>query len=94
MIRSPAHSTLEASSGAGNPPTDMSAPMFSLFAAEERNAKRDRWSDPLKVLDQAIDFGERARAVDAKLVVGDWSSQDFVDTQISIAVSLPRTAQD
>lgn len=45
--------------------------MISLFAAEERTAKRDRLGDPLKVLDQAIDFGALARAVDAKLEIGD-----------------------
>lgn len=45
--------------------------MISLFAAEERSAKRDRLGDPLKVLDQAIDFAALAKAVDAKLVIGD-----------------------
>lgn len=45
--------------------------MISLFAAEERTAKRDRLGDPLKVLDQAIDFAALARAVDAKLEIGD-----------------------
>lgn len=45
--------------------------MISLFAAEERTAKRDRLGDPLKVLDQAIDFAALARAVDARLVIGD-----------------------
>lgn len=45
--------------------------MISLFAAEERNAKRERLGDPLQVLDRAIDFAALARAVDAKLVIGD-----------------------
>lgn len=45
--------------------------MISLFAAEERNAKRGRLGDPLQVLDRAIDFAALARAVDAKLVIGD-----------------------
>ena len=45
--------------------------MISLFAAEERNAKRERLGDPLQVLDRAIDFAALARAVDAKLEIGD-----------------------
>lgn len=45
--------------------------MISLFAPEERAAKRDRLGDPLQVLDRAIDFGALARAVDAKLTLGD-----------------------
>lgn len=45
--------------------------MISLFAGEERNAKRDRLGDPLQVLDRHIDFAALARAVDAKLVIGD-----------------------
>lgn len=44
--------------------------MISLFAAEERHAKRDRLGDPLQVLDQAIDFAALAKAVDAKLKLG------------------------
>ena len=46
-------------------------PMISLFAAEERVAKRERLSDPLQVLDRAIDFAALARAVDAKREIGD-----------------------
>jgi len=45
--------------------------MISLFAAEERAAKRERLGDPLQVLDRAIDFAALARAVDAKLEIGD-----------------------
>ena len=45
--------------------------MISLFAAEERVAKRERLSDPLQVLDRAIDFAALARAVDAKREIGD-----------------------
>lgn len=45
--------------------------MISLFASEERHAKRDRLGDPLHVLDRAIDFAALAAAVDAKLVIGD-----------------------
>jgi IS5 family transposase len=45
--------------------------MISLFAPEERTAKRDRLGDPLQVLDRAIDFAALARAVDGKLKMGD-----------------------
>lgn len=45
--------------------------MISLFAGEERSAKRDRLGDPLQVLDRQIDFAALANAVDAKLVIGD-----------------------
>lgn len=45
--------------------------MISLFAGEERKAKRERLGDPLQVLDQHIDFAALAKAVDAKLVIGD-----------------------
>ena len=45
--------------------------MTSLFANEERTAKRERLGDPLQRLDQAIDFAALAAAVDAKLVIGD-----------------------
>ena len=45
--------------------------MISLFAGEERSAKRDRLGDPLQVLDRHIDFAALAKAVDAKLVIGD-----------------------
>ncbi|WP_329740729.1 transposase [Dyella sp. A6] len=45
--------------------------MISLFAAEERAAKREQLGDPLQVLDRAIDFAALARAVDAKLEIGD-----------------------
>ncbi|MGH8113007.1 MAG: transposase [Rhodanobacteraceae bacterium] len=45
--------------------------MISLFAAEERAAKRDRLGDPLKLLDQAIGFAALAKVVDAKWVLGD-----------------------
>lgn len=41
--------------------------MISLFAGEERSAKRDRLGDPLQVLDRHIDFAALAKAVDAKL---------------------------
>lgn len=45
--------------------------MISLFATEERAAKRERLGDPLQVLDRAIDFTALARAVDAKRKIGD-----------------------
>jgi IS5 family transposase len=45
--------------------------MISLFAGEERNAKRARLGDPLQVLDRHIDFAALAKAVDAKLKIGD-----------------------
>ncbi|HUD43193.1 MAG TPA: transposase [Dokdonella sp.] len=45
--------------------------MISLFAGAERNAERDRLGDPLQVLSDHIDFAALARAVDAKLVIGD-----------------------
>jgi len=45
--------------------------MISLFAGEERSAKRERLGDPLQVLDRHIDFAALAKAVDAKLVIGD-----------------------
>ena len=45
--------------------------MISLYAGEERNAKRARLGDPLQVLDRHIDFGALAKAVDAKLKIGD-----------------------
>ena len=45
--------------------------MISLFAGEERKAKRERLGDPLHVLDRHIDFAALAKAVDAKLVIGD-----------------------
>lgn len=44
--------------------------MISLFAGEERCAKRDRIGDPLQVLDRHIDFGAIAAAIDAKLRLG------------------------
>lgn len=44
---------------------------ISLFANEERTAKREHLGDPLQRLDQAIDFAALAAAVDAKLVIGD-----------------------
>ena len=44
--------------------------MISLSAGEERTAKRDRLSDPLKVLDRAIEFAALARAVDAEPEIG------------------------
>lgn len=43
--------------------------MICLFAAEECHAKRDRLGAPLKVL--AIVLAALAKAVDAKLVIGD-----------------------
>lgn len=45
--------------------------MISLFAGEERSAKRDRIGDPLQVLDRHIDFAAIAAAIDAKLTLGD-----------------------
>lgn len=45
--------------------------MISLFAGEERSAKRDRLGDHVQVLDRHIDFSALAKAVDAKLVIGD-----------------------
>src|SRR5215467_6554035 len=45
--------------------------MISLFAGEDRAAKRDRIGDPLQVLDRHIDFTAIARAIDAKLRLGD-----------------------
>lgn len=45
--------------------------MISLFAGEERKAKREKLGDPLQMLDRAIDFAALAKAVDAKLVIGD-----------------------
>ena len=45
--------------------------MISLFAGEERSAKRERLGDLLQVLDRHIDFAALAKAVDAKLVIGD-----------------------
>ncbi len=44
--------------------------MISLFAGDERKAKRERLGDPLQVLDRHIDFAALARAVDARLVIG------------------------
>lgn len=45
--------------------------MISLFAGEERKVKRERLGDPLQVLNRHIDFVALAKAVDAKLVIGD-----------------------
>ena len=45
--------------------------MISLFADEERTAKRDKLGDPLALLDKAIDFSALAQAVNAKLVIGN-----------------------
>jgi IS5 family transposase len=45
--------------------------MISLFAAEDRAAKRDRIGDPLQMLERHIDFGAIAAAIDAKLTLGD-----------------------
>lgn len=45
--------------------------MISLFAPQERAAKRDRIGDPLQVLDEHIDFGAIARVIEAKLKLGD-----------------------
>ena len=36
--------------------------MISLFAGEERSAKRERLGDPLQVLDRHIDFAALAKA--------------------------------
>lgn len=44
--------------------------MISLFAGEDRSAKRDRIGDPLQVLDRHIDFAAIAAAIDAKLKLG------------------------
>lgn len=45
--------------------------MISLFAREERDAKRQSLNDPLALLTQHIDFTAIAAAVDAKLTLGD-----------------------
>ena len=45
--------------------------MISLFAAEERAAKRERLGDPLQLLDRAIDYTALAHAVDARLEIAD-----------------------
>lgn len=45
--------------------------MISLFAAEDRAAKRDRIGDPLLVLERHIDFAAIAAVIDAKLTLGD-----------------------
>lgn len=45
--------------------------MISLFAGEDRAAKRDRIGDPLQVLDRHIDFTVIAAAIDAKLTLGN-----------------------
>ncbi len=44
--------------------------MISLFAREERDAKRQTLNDPLPLLDRHIDFTAIAAAVDAKLALG------------------------
>lgn len=44
--------------------------MFSLFAREERDAKRQSLNDPLELLHRHIDFVAIAAAVDAKLTLG------------------------
>ncbi|UXW25083.1 hypothetical protein [Xanthomonas oryzae] len=44
--------------------------MISLFAGEERDAKRQQLNDPLVVLSRHIDFGGVVRAVNAKLALG------------------------
>lgn len=44
--------------------------MISLFAREERDAKRQSLNDPLALLNQHIDFTAIAAAVDAKLTLG------------------------
>lgn len=44
--------------------------MISLFAREERDAKRESLNDPLALLARHIDFGAIAAAVDAKLTLG------------------------
>lgn len=45
--------------------------MIGLFAGAERSAKRDRLGDALQMPSDHIDFAALARAVDAKLVIGD-----------------------
>jgi len=45
--------------------------MMSLFAGDDRAAKRDRMGDPLQVLDRHIDFAAIAAAIDAKLKLGN-----------------------
>jgi hypothetical protein len=45
--------------------------MISLFAGEERSAKRERLGDPLQVLNRHIDFAALAKAVNAKRMIGD-----------------------
>jgi IS5 family transposase len=44
--------------------------MISLFAREERDAKRQRLNDPLALLTRHIDFGAIAAVVDMKLTLG------------------------
>jgi IS5 family transposase len=44
--------------------------MISLFAREERDAKRQSLNDPLVLLTRHIDFAAIAAAVDAKLTLG------------------------
>ncbi|MFC7519291.1 IS5 family transposase [Xanthomonas populi] len=44
--------------------------MISLFAGEERDAKRQQLNDPLALLSRHIDFAGITRAVDAKLALG------------------------
>jgi IS5 family transposase len=44
--------------------------MISLFAREERDAKRRSLNDPLALLERHIDFTAIAAAVDAKLTLG------------------------
>lgn len=44
--------------------------MISLFARDERDAKRQSLNDPLAVLDRHIDFAAIAVAVDGKLALG------------------------
>jgi hypothetical protein len=43
--------------------------MISLFAGEERNAKRQSLNDPLVLLSRHIDFVAIAAAVDVKLTL-------------------------
>mgnify|MGYP000913999851 CR=1 FL=1 len=44
--------------------------MISLFAREERDAKRQSLNDPLALLSRHIDFDAIAAAVDARLPLG------------------------
>ena len=56
--------------------------MISLFAREERDAKRESLNDPLALLARHIDFDAIAAAVDAKLALGGAGRVAAVDRRI------------